>query len=172
MYNNSMHYDLERENEEIKKVYNRLKIDKNIKLYIAYFQPYMKLINPYARVQKMRSLNEKVKIQEKEMSEMDKKIKIQQKDLDEQKEKISKQEKELNEYKEEQKNWQKNFELKMKQLEDKKNEEIQELIKMFDKMIKSDKINSENSPEKKKNYKKTNVNEKNEKGSNDKVKKK
>ena len=39
-----MRYNFEEDNEEIKKVYSKLKNDANIKLFIAFFQPYMKLI--------------------------------------------------------------------------------------------------------------------------------
>ena len=61
LYNYSMWYDIENENDEIKKAYKMIENDDKIQLYIAYFQPYLKLMNSYERVITINTLKKKVK---------------------------------------------------------------------------------------------------------------
>ena len=51
---NTLHYNcvIEEENEEIKKPYKIIEKDANIRLYIAYFQSYLKVRNYYDRIKK------------------------------------------------------------------------------------------------------------------------
>ena len=65
LYNNSMYYDIKTENYRIKEAYKLIKGNKRIKLYIAYFQPYLKLINSYQRVKELKELKEEIEIQKK-----------------------------------------------------------------------------------------------------------
>ena len=88
VYNNSMRYNFEEDNDEIKKVYSKLKNYANIKLYIAFFQPYMKLINSYQRLEKMRKLNKDIMEQKEKVSKQDKELFDQKKEIQKQKEKI------------------------------------------------------------------------------------
>ena len=67
LYNNSMYYDIKVENTNIEDAYKAIKDNKRIKLYIAYFQPYMKLMNSYQRIRALKDLNKKVEEQKEEI---------------------------------------------------------------------------------------------------------
>ena len=67
LYNNSMYYDIKVENSNIEDAYKAIKDNKRIKLYIAYFQPYMKLMNSYQRIRALKDLNKKVEEQKEEL---------------------------------------------------------------------------------------------------------
>ena len=93
VYNNSMRYNFEEDNEEIKKVYSKLKNDANIKLFIAFFQPYMKLINSYERLEKMRKLNKDIMDQKEKIDKQHKELFDQKKEIQNQNDKIINQDK-------------------------------------------------------------------------------
>ena len=99
LYNYSMYYDPKLENKEILKAYDLIKTDKNIKLYIAYFQPYLKLMNSYDRVKKLKTLNQKVISQENEINRQKMEINEQKKEIDFQKKEIDFQKKEIKAHK-------------------------------------------------------------------------
>ena len=61
-----MYYDVFNENFKIRKVYNDLEKTKNIKLYIAYFQPYLKVMAAYERVNKLKNLENQIEEFKKE----------------------------------------------------------------------------------------------------------
>ena len=67
LYNNSMYYNIKVENSNIEDAYKAIKDNKRIKLYIAYFQPYMKLMNSYQRIRALKDLNKKVEEQKEEI---------------------------------------------------------------------------------------------------------
>ena len=67
LYNNSMYYDIKVENSNIEDAYKAIKDNKRIKLYIAYFQPYLKLMNSYQRIRALKDLNKKVEEQKEEI---------------------------------------------------------------------------------------------------------
>ena len=67
LYNNSMYYDIKVENTNIEDAYKAIKDNKRIKLYIAYFQPYLKLMNSYQRIRAIKDLNKKVEEQKEEI---------------------------------------------------------------------------------------------------------
>ena len=60
LYNNSMYYDIMAENYKVQEAYNFIKNNKRIKLYIAYFQPYLKLMNSYERIKQIKEMNTKI----------------------------------------------------------------------------------------------------------------
>ena len=62
-----MYYDIKVENTNIEDAYKAIKDNKRIKLYIAYFQPYMKLMNSYQRIRALKDLNKKVEEQKEEI---------------------------------------------------------------------------------------------------------
>ena len=70
LYNNSMYYDIKVENTNIEDAYKAIKDNKRIKLYIAYFQPYLKLMNSYQRIKAIKDLNKKVAKLEHQISGM------------------------------------------------------------------------------------------------------
>ena len=85
LYNDSIHYyqNIEEENAEILKAYEMIDEEDNYQLYIAYFQSYLKMMNSYDRVRKIREQEEKITIlvsnvtnQAKEMEKQKEKIKI------------------------------------------------------------------------------------------------
>ena len=123
LYNDSMHYNcvIEEENEEIRKAYKMIEKDANIRLYIAYFQSYLKVMGSYDRIKKMRSLNEKVKQQELKIGNLENEQKSMQGKLKNQEKNFKEQEKNFNEkLKNQEKNFkdqEKNFNEKLKNQE-------------------------------------------------------
>ena len=67
LYDNSMYYNFSSEKKNIIDAYKEANKINNLKLYIAYFQPYLKIMNPFDRVKKLRELNEIVLNQQVEM---------------------------------------------------------------------------------------------------------
>ena len=61
LYNSSMYYDIKIENSRIKDAYELIEGNQRIKLYIAYFQPYLKLMNSYQRVKELKKTNKVLK---------------------------------------------------------------------------------------------------------------
>ena len=55
-----MYYDIMAENYKVQEAYNFIKNNKRIKLYIAYFQPYLKLMNSYERIKQIKEMNTKI----------------------------------------------------------------------------------------------------------------
>ena len=49
LYNSSIYYDIKVKNSRIEKANRLIEDNKRIKLYITYFQPYLKLMNPCRR---------------------------------------------------------------------------------------------------------------------------
>ena len=74
LYNNSMYYDIRTENFRIKDAYELIKGNKRVKLYIAYFQPYLKMINSYQHLNEINELNNKVKNQQEKLDDQQKQI--------------------------------------------------------------------------------------------------
>ena len=70
LYNSSMYYNIQIENDRIKEAYKLIENNQRIKLYIAYFQPYLKLMNSYQRIQELKDLKRKQQKLENEMNEM------------------------------------------------------------------------------------------------------
>lgn len=66
LYNNLMYYNIRVENSRIREAYELIKYNKRIKLYIAYYQSYLKIMNPYQRVIDLKELSKKIKGQQKE----------------------------------------------------------------------------------------------------------
>ena len=62
-----MYYDIKVEKTNIEDAYKAIKDNKRIKLYIAYFQPYLKLMNSYQRIREIKDLNKKVEEQKEEI---------------------------------------------------------------------------------------------------------
>ena len=67
LYNSSMHYDIKIENSRIKDAYELIEGNQRIKLYIAYFQPYLKLMNSYQRVKELKELKKTNKVLKEEL---------------------------------------------------------------------------------------------------------
>ena len=74
LYNNSMYYDIKVENTNIEDAYKAIKDNKRIKLYIAYFQPYLKLMNSYQRIRAIKDLNKKVEEQKNRQAKLENQI--------------------------------------------------------------------------------------------------
>ena len=129
LYNNSMYYDPKLENKEILKAYDLIKNDENFKLYIAYFQPYLKLMNSYDRVKKLKTLNQKVKMQQEEINRQ--KMEIIRQNENQKNLKL-----EIGNLKEQQSNLQKKFD----DLEKRKNQEFLSFKKEIEKMLGNKKI--------------------------------
>ena len=77
LYNNSMYFEIEKENEEINKAIDLIKKEKNMELYIAYYQPYVKMFNSYQNIKHLRNLNQEVKNQKTRLETQEKEIKNQ-----------------------------------------------------------------------------------------------
>ena len=75
LYNNSMYFNIEKENQEIKKAYELLKYEKNMELYIAYYQPYVKMFNSYQNIKQLRNLNQELNNQKSRLDTQENKIK-------------------------------------------------------------------------------------------------
>ena len=73
--NNSMHYDIKAENYKVEEAYNFIKNNKRIKLYIAYFQPYIRLMNPYERIKQLKEMNKNQKILENKINNLKERLK-------------------------------------------------------------------------------------------------
>ena len=171
-----MYYDPKPENKEILKAYDLIKTDKNIKLYIAYFQPYLKLMNPYDRVKKLKTLNQKVISQENEINRQKMEINKQKKEIEAHKNIINEQQEEIirqNEkqknmeieigiLKEQQNNWQKIFEnflkIQTEELEKKKIQDYVSFKKEIEEALSNNKTSFLNLP----NQVKSSENEKKE----------
>ena len=67
LYNSSMYYDIKIENSRIKDAYELIEGNQRIKLYIAYFQPYLKLMNSYQRVKELKELKKTNKVLKEEL---------------------------------------------------------------------------------------------------------
>ena len=67
LYNNTMHYNIKAENNNVEEAYNLIKGNERIKLFIAFFQPYMKLINSYERVKQLKNMNVKIHNQQEQI---------------------------------------------------------------------------------------------------------
>ena len=76
LYNNSMYYNIKVENSNIEDAYKAIKDNKRIKLYIAYFQPYLKLMNSYQRIRAIKDLNKKVEEQKNRQAKLENQISI------------------------------------------------------------------------------------------------
>ena len=100
LYNNSMYFDIEKENSEINRARGLLNYEKNMQLYIAYYQPYVKMFNSYQNIKHLRSLNQEVKDQKTRLETQEKEIKNQKMEIDKQKERSEKLEQEMKEMKE------------------------------------------------------------------------
>lgn len=74
LYDNSMLFDIGRESSEILKAHELIKNDKLFELYISYFQPYLKMLNSYERVKKLRTLNQTIKKQEQNQKNLEFKV--------------------------------------------------------------------------------------------------
>ena len=75
LYNNSMYFNIEKENQEIKKAYELLKDEKNMELYIAYYQPYVKMFNSFQNIKQFRKLNQRLETQENEIEKLKQEMK-------------------------------------------------------------------------------------------------
>ena len=176
LYNNSMYYDPKLENKEILKAYDLIKNDENYKLYIAYFQPYLKLMNSYDRVKKLKTLNQKVISQEKEINRQKNKINMQQEEIIRHNEKQKNLELEIGNLKEQQSNLKKEFDNQQniwrKQIDDlekRKNQEFLSFKTEIEKMLGNKKIpfsNSLNQVESSENEKKDEIPNEHENNSN------
>ena len=69
-----MYYDIKVEKTNIEDAYKAIKDNKRIKLYIAYFQPYLKLMNSYQRIRAIKDLNKKVEEQKNRQSKLENQI--------------------------------------------------------------------------------------------------
>lgn len=74
LYNNTMHYNIKAENNNVEEAYNLIKGNERIKLYIAFFQPYMKLINSYERVKQLKNMNVKIHNQQEQIQILENEI--------------------------------------------------------------------------------------------------
>ena len=74
LYNNTMHYNIKAENNNVEEAYNLIKGNERIKLYIAFFQPYMKLINSYERVKQLKNMNVKSHNQQEQIQILENEI--------------------------------------------------------------------------------------------------
>ena len=92
LYNNSMYFDLNNEKKNIDEAKALIQYDLNIKLEIAYYQSYMKIINSYQNIRNVRNLNHRLENQEKEIKKQNEEIKKQNEEINKQNEKIKKQE--------------------------------------------------------------------------------
>ena len=171
-----MYYDPKLENKEILKAYDLIKNDENYKLYIAYFQPYLKLMNSYDRVKKLKTLNQKVISQEKEINRQKNKINMQQEEIIRHNEKQKNLELEIGNLKEQQSNLKKEFDNQQniwrKQIDDlekRKNQEFLSFKTEIEKMLGNKKIpfsNSLNQVESSENEKKDEIPNEHENNSN------
>ena len=100
LYNNSMYFDIEKEKDEINKARRLLKYEKNMELYIAYYQPYVKMFNSYQNIKHLRNLNQEVSNQKSRLETQEEEIKNQKMEIKNQKMEIKKLEQEVKEMKE------------------------------------------------------------------------
>ena len=132
LYDNSMHFDVFNENENLAIAYAHANRIDNLKLYIAYFQPYLKIMNSYDRVKKLRELNQTVLKQQADMEQQKKEMKKHETDMEAQKNEMKKQKEFVEmQYKvmEEQKTYleKQNLEMRNKQVDlEKENKQLQE----------------------------------------------
>ena len=100
LYNNSMYFNIENENREIKKAYELLKDEKNMELYIAYYQPYVKMFNSYQNIKQFRKLNQKINNQNSRLETQENKIEAQENKIEAQQNEIAKLKQEMKEMRE------------------------------------------------------------------------
>ena len=74
LYNSSMYYDIKTENNRIKEAYKLIEDNQRIKLCIAYFQPYLKLMNSYQRIKELKDLKREVKYQQENQIKLENEI--------------------------------------------------------------------------------------------------
>ena len=69
-----MYYDIKTENNRIKEAYKLIEDNQRIKLCIAYFQPYLKLMNSYQRIKELKDLKREVKYQKENQLKLENEI--------------------------------------------------------------------------------------------------
>ena len=170
LYDNSLHYNcnIKEENEEIRRAFDMIKPEDNIQLYIAYFQSYLKMMNSFDRVKKIKTLTEQVNNYKKDMNNMENRLNQQMEKINKQQDEIIGQREIIKKQKEDYElkfdKINDKFEQKLKKLEESKNKEIEELRKLISEIREGNgNIPSNNSEEKKNNYKEKGKNDKNEK---------
>jgi hypothetical protein len=98
LYNNNITYNYKEESKIIMNEYKSIKSESNIKLYIAFMQPYIKIMNVYKQSKKLRDLKqefeEKNKVLKEDFEKKNKELEEQNKVL---KEDFEKKNKELEE---------------------------------------------------------------------------
>ena len=81
LYNNNITYNYKEENKIIMNEYKKIESERNIELYIAFLQPYIKIINMYKQSKKLRDLKqefeEKNKILKEDFEKLEEKFEIQ-----------------------------------------------------------------------------------------------
>ena len=168
LYNYSMCYNIEEQNDKIRKAFEMIENDDKIQLYIAYFQPYLKVMGSYERVTTISTLKKKVKEQEAKVKEQEekarefdenfKKLKDEKeqeqktsKKLEEEVKKLKNVNDELDKKLQEQQNnlemQKKLFEDKFKQLQD----DNKKLLEMIENLKHEQKMNSKKNYDKEKN---------------------
>ena len=95
LYDNSMYYNFSSEKKNIIDAYKEANKINNLKLYIAYFQPYLKIMNSFDRVKKLRELNEIVLNQQVEVEKQKMIIKQQKVEREEEKQRLEQEQEKL-----------------------------------------------------------------------------